>query len=434
MKQTGTIDRTQRPNLGKKQTLQLLKPEVVVLDNGIKLYVIDGESTEVTRLDVVFDAGTAFQEKKLVAATTNSLLRDGTTSYSSFEISEMLDYYGAYLHQFAEKDTAGISLYALTKYYPKLLPLLREMITGATFSQEELRIHLDRELHEFRVKITKVRYKAMQEFNRMMFGNDTPYGRVAEEEDFTKVVREDVRSFYQQHYVASKAYFVLSGKVDEEMIENVNEILGQPWNEPEESGFVPENFTTQSTQKALLIEKKRALQSAIRVGRSALHKTHPDYSRFILFNTIIGGYFGSRLMSSLREEKGLTYGIHSFVKNYRYGNYFSIATEVNATQTVEAVEEIFNQIEWLRKEPVKKDELQLVKNYLYGSFLRGFDGPFALADRFRDTHDFQLTFDFYKKHLFRMMQISSEELMTFANNYFNKEDLNLLVVGNTDGF
>ncbi len=423
------VDRTKIPPLGNRQELLLNEPRKLMLDNGIELYLINGEETEVTRLDIVFEAGTAFQEKKLTAASVNKLLQEGTKQRSSREISETLDYYGAYLEPFVTKESAGITLYALTKYYDVLLPLLFEMVVEAVFPGKELALHLDRELHDFKVKISKVRYRAMLEFNRMMFGKDTPYGRIAAEEDFKNVNREDLIRFYRQRYLPENCYMILSGKVDDTLTERLNAIFGQPWNKQREEKFLPEIYTGYCKHKELMIPRKGALQSAIRIGRTLPGKTDDDYHALVLFNTLLGGYFGSRLMTSLREKKGLTYGIHSFIRNYPHGNYFSISTEVKASATKIAVEEIFSQLTLLRGQPVSSDELQLVKNYLYGTFLRGFDGPFALADRFKNVKEFNLTFGFYKKHLHRMMELSEKDLIETANKYFRREDLKLLVVG-----
>jgi predicted Zn-dependent peptidase len=152
----------------------------------------------------------------------------------------------------------------------------------------------------------------------------------------------------------------------------------------------------------------------------------------VLLNTILGGYFGSRLMSNLREEKGYTYGVSSYIVNYIHGSSFSIGTEVNVNHTQAAMDEIFTEMNKLREEKVGKDELQLVKNYIYGTFLRNFDGPFALADRFRSVKDFGLGFDYYLKSLDEIMHTTSDELLETAKKYFDPDQMIRLVVGRLD--
>ncbi len=421
------------PPLGKKQELELKKPEILYLDNGLKVYVIDGGNWNVTRLDMVFEAGTAFQNKKLTANSVNKLLSEGTKNYSSFEISEILDYYGAFFDPFVNKDTAGITLYALSKYYDKLLPLLFETITSATFPQKEIDIYLEREYHAFKVNMEKVRYKAMLEFNRLMFGKDSAYGQTLRESDFSKITRDDLVDFYRNRYSLNNGYFVLSGTANQKIIKLLNTVFGQHKNDAEKKTAPIKNFVTECREKKLFIEKKNSLQSAILFGYPALNKTDKQYSTLTLLNTVLGGYFGSRLMTSLREEKGLTYGIHSFIRNFKHGNYLSISTEVNANQTLEAVEEIKRQIDILKTEKINDDELQLVKNYIYGTFLRGFDGPFALSDRLKNVIDFNLTMDYYKKHLNKIMEVKAEDIRNFAKSFFDDTKQKLLIVGKTNG-
>ncbi len=429
---TGTVIRKKMPPLGKKQQLQLKEPQTVVLDNGVKVYIINGGDGNVTRLDMVFDAGTAFQNKKLTANSVNKLLSEGTQNLSSYQISETLDYYGAFFEPFINKDTAGITLYALTKYYDKLLPLLFEIVTAATFPQHEIEIYLEREYHAYKINVEKVRYKAMLEFNRLMFGKNSAYGQTLQEDDFSKIKREDLVGFYKNRYSLNNGYFVLSGTADEKIIKLLNTVFGQHKSDTAKNSITG-NFVTECKEKNLFIEKENALQSAILIGYQAVDKTDANFGTLTLLNTLLGGYFGSRLMTSLREEKGLTYGIHSFVKNYRHGNYLSISTEVNANQTGEAVSEINRQIKILKTETVNEKELQLVKNYLYGTFLRGFDGPFALSDRLKNVIDFNLTMDFYKKHLNRIMNTKAEDIRNFAVNFFDDNKQKLLIVGKTGG-
>ena len=425
--------RQKMPPLGKTQPLQLKEPEVVFLDNGLKVFLINDESSGITRLDIVFEAGTAFQNKKLTASAVNKLLCEGTEKRSSFEISETFDYYGAYFEQFVNKDTAGITLYALAKYYDKLLPLIFETITEPVFSEKEITIYLEKELHNFKVNNEKVRYRAMLEFNRLMFGKNSAYGQTLTANDFSEITRADLVDFHKKYYSLQNSYIILSGTANDEMVKLLNGILGQHKIFNTEFSDAPSNFVSNCENDIVLIKRENALQSAIQIGYPALDKTDSEYSVLSLLNTLVGGYFGSRLMSSLREEKGLTYGIHSFVKNFKHGNYFAISTEVNANQTVEAVNEINRQIEKLKAEKISQNELQLVKNYMYGTFLRGFDGPFALSDRLKNVIDFNLTFDFYKNHLDKIMKTKAEELNDFAGKFFDDAKQKLLVVGNTAG-
>lgn len=425
-------DRTKMPPYGKPFRLKLECPESVALDNGMEAFVIRAGEEPVTRLDVVIKAGSAFQKKKLVAGTVGKMLREGTKKYSSNDIAGILDSRGAYLDTNVNKDSAIVTLYALNKYLDDLIPLVADMLANARFSNEELNIFISRERQDYLVNIEKVRYKAMLEFNKMVFGNDSAYGQVLEIEDFEKVTRDDLLDFYRGCYSAKNAYLIMSGAVDDEVVKLINKYLGNGWSKSvSENGKI--NYTGDSGEKIKYLPKEDALQSAIRVGRPIFGKTHPDYNRFVLLNTILGGYFGSRLMSNLREEKGYTYGVSSFVINYVHGSYFTVSTEVNAKFTREALDQIYLEMMMLRKEKVSDEELQLVKNYIYGTFLRNFDGPFALADRFRSAKDFGLDFEFYKTSLKEILEVTAEDILETARKYLNPDDMLQLVVGKMEG-
>ena len=422
------IDRTKLPPQANSINLNLVEPKLVTLDNGLNVYLIEAGEEDISRIDIVVKAGSAFQSKKLVASCVGRLLSEGTRNFSSSAIANKFDYFGAYFHTDITKDTATLTLYSLTKHLPELLHIVGDMLVDATFLQNELNTHLERTKQEFLTNVEKVRYQAMLEFNKLVFGAESAYGQILEIEDFQKVNQEDLVDFYQKNYTLDNAYIIVSGKAGKHVSDLINKHLGnglQRLNGKQ----TKINYVGIIGQKEMFVEKKDAMQSAILVGRPMINKLHPDYNRFILLNTILGGYFGSRLMSNLREDKGFTYGVSSFTTNYVNGATFSIATEVNAQHTQAALDEIFGEMKLLREEKVSAEELELVKNYIYGAFLRNFDGPFALAERFQSAKDFGLGFDYYLKSLDDIQKVTSKELLETANKYLDPEEMIRLVVG-----
>ena len=421
-------DRTKAPSNGKHLGLHIPQPERLAMDNGLEAFAIHAGEEEVTRLDIIFSAGSAFQQKKLTAAATGKLIKEGTTHHSSPEIAGKLDYVGAYCDVQTTKDSATLTLYSLTRHLENLLPLITEMITQAIFPEHELLSYLNRKRQEFLVNTEKVRYRAMLEFNRLLFGENAAYGQMVDLPDFDLLKREDLDAFYHKNYTADNAYIIISGKADQKVRTLVNRYLG--------NGFLPAKgikhdvvYVGNNGTRERFIEKKGTLQSAIRIGRPIINKLHPDYHKLVLVNTILGGYFGSRLMSNLREDKGYTYGVSSAHVNYKHGAALSIATEVNAKHTQSAIDQILLEMERLCKERVGEGEKEMVKNYIYGTFLRNFDGPFALADRFRSARDFGLGFDYYLDSLSQLMSVTANDVIETANKYLQPEDMIRLVVG-----
>lgn len=422
-------NRKQMPEPGTILPVKLINPETLMLSNNMEAYIIRAGKEPITRIDVVFNAGSAYQTKKLVAGSVNNLLKDGTSGKSSATIAGILDYYGAYLNTQINKDTASVTLYALTKHLDKLIPLFSEIITDAVFPEKELLIYLDRQKQQFLVNMEKIKYYASMEFNRMIFGKESAYGQILCEEDFSKVTRDDVVDFYQSRFHAQNAYIILSGSITDKVVSLTEKHLG---NLPVKNSLTGNNnivYTTKQETGEKYIERSEALQSALRIGKRIVNKTHPDFSALQMVNTLLGGYFGSRLMSNLREDKGYTYGISSFIQTYKHAAYFAIATEVNVDYTEAAMKEIDFEINKLRSSPVSNDELQLVKNYIFGNFLKTFDGPLALTERFRAVKDAGLDFSYYTQSLEAMMKLTPEHIMNITKKYFKSESLLHLAVG-----
>ena len=422
-------DRTVMPKTGKQIQLKIDEPTHIILDNGIDAYIIDEGEEEITRLDIIFDAGSSLQSKNLVAASTIRLLIDGTKKRSSTEIAQKIDYHGAYLDTSLTKDKAALTLYSLNKHFPELLPLISDMIVNASFPDSELTNYIDRKRHQFLVNNEKVRYKAMLEFNKLVFGSNSAYGRTVELSDYDNLKKSDLVEFYNTHYVPQNTYIIISGKINKETVSLINKHLGNSRKIKTAAPYSDLSIINKVGEKDKFVEKEGALQSAIRIGRPIINKQHPDYNSLIVLNTVLGGYFGSRLMSNLRENKGFTYGISSYLMNYKHGGFFSIATEVNAQNTNAALDEIQAEIEKLCKEKISNIELNLVKNYIYGTYLRSFDGAMALADRYRAVKDLNLDFNYYTTSLNEMMEQTPQQLKKTAIKYFDYNDMIKLVVG-----
>lgn len=406
------------------------KPEHSVLQNGMNMYLIESGPEDVTRIDIVVGAGSAFQHKSLCAAFTSDLLKEGTNKLSSQQIAEKLDFHGAYLSSSISKDKAAITLFSLTKHLSKLLPMLKSLVTDASFPESEFSVQRDRKKQEFLINSEKARNIANREFNKLMFGESTAYGKTAVLNDFELIENNDLKIFHQNFYQPKNSFLIVSGKPDNEAKKLISKLFGEEWHN---NSFIinkPLNITTEQFGQEKTIKKEQFLQSAIRLGKNTINKFDVDYSKLQITNTVLGGYFGSRLMSNLREDKGMTYGVNSFISSFIHGSYFAIATEVNIKQTSAALEEIRKEIRILQDETISANELDLVKNYIYGNFIKNFDGPFSVAEMFMAINSFGLNFDYYQESLKKLMDVSAEDIMETAQKHLDLNEMTTLVVGN----
>ena len=178
-----------------------------------------------------------------------------------------------------------------------------------------------------------------------------------------------------------------------------------------------------------LINKEESLQSGIRIGKLLIPKTHKDFPKLFLLNTILGGYFGSRLMTNIREDKGYTYGIGSGLSSNKKESTFFISTEVGSDYTKATVTEIEKEIEKLQKQLVSEKELDLVKNYLFGSFMRNFDGAFEAIDRFKAINELGMDYNYYEFLFSEIKTANSESIRETAKKYFNFDNMVKVVAG-----
>ena len=425
-----TLYRDKAPGNGNLdlRTIKLPDPETAKLDSGITLYGIEGGSQDLCKIEFIFRAGSDKQQKSLVAAYTNSMLKEGTKTRSSKEISEKLDFYGAFLEHYTTPDTSVVALYTLNKYLAETIPVFLDLIFNATFPENEFFVHNRRQLQQYQVNRKKVQYLASKRFRPVIFGKEHPYGKEVEETSFADISTEDLKAFYKNYYVAENARIIISGKIDNQVIPLLNKYI--PKHSESRLSSSELNFSINgSSREEVIIPVENVVQSAVRLGSLMINRTHEDYAAAEFTCAVLGGYFGSRLMKNIREDKGYTYGIGSRMVPLKNGAYFNIAAEVGTDVTSATIEEVRKEMKRLRTEEMPAEELALVKNYLRGSLIRNFDGPMALGERFREMSDADLDNTFYQKAFDTVETITTHEIMETAEKYFHEDGLSIVVAG-----
>ncbi|MBK7174733.1 MAG: insulinase family protein [Bacteroidales bacterium] len=422
------MNRLIQPEIKQLNHFILDEPEIYTLENGIKVVQFNAGTQELVKIELVFEAGSWYQSRNFTALATNLMLREGTQKYSSRQISDLLDFYGAHLESTAEKDNAYITLYTLNKHLPNTLPILEDIVKNAAFADTEFQIFSAKQKQLLSVNMEKVNFVARTRFNSLIYGKSHAYGNFLSTEDIDLTTSADLREFHQKFYNPAHCTIVVAGKIHPDLKNQLEQSFGKI-----ETGTTPAAGMMLAPQPESglkhVIEKDGALQSAIRIGRILFNRSHPDYMGMRVLNTLLGGYFGSRLMTNLREDKGYTYGIGSAVVPLKHSGYFFISCEVGADVTHDAITQIETELEKLRTETIPAHELDLVKNYMIGNFLRGIDGPFALADTYRDIMEQGLDNRFHYQLLDLIRNISAEELKTLAIKYLDPTGMHQLIVG-----
>jgi len=418
--------RTQEPEINQLTFHNILLPQYHELTNKIPFYQLISGAQDVLRLEIIFKAGSLYEPKESVAHFTSKMLSEGTKSFSAKEIQEKIAYYGAFMELNSGFDRAAFTVYCLAKHLDKLLPIISQIITEPTFPEQELETLKLISLQSLRVNMEKTSFIASSKFRKLLFGNH-PYGNCMTEEGINSITREDLIAFHSKYYSLSNATILITGGGKTNYFELINNHFGtraigtqQPIVDSPASWGVP-------TKEVIV--KENSIQSSIRLGCPLFTINNEDYYKTSILIEILGGYFGSRLMKNIREDKGYTYGIHSNFAVMKNNGYLVIGTDVNKENTRATLEEIYKEINHLKTEHVSQDELSLVKNYLKGSFINSINTSYAQADKFKTLLFNNLPDNFYEVYFNTLSTITAEDLQTTAIKYFNLDNFYEVVVG-----
>jgi len=399
-----------------------------VLDNGIPLYWLNAGVQDVVEVDWAFTAGIWYEQKQGVANAVAALLKNGTSKRTAQQINEAFEYYGATIKVRPGNDYAIVSLYCLSKHLPQLLPVVHEMLTDSVFPQEEIDIYKQNTIQRLLVSLRECEFVANQKIDALLFGENHPYGRFTRQDSIEALYREDLQAFYKKHYDLSAVKMFMAGNIGEQETKWVNEIFGGITIVQTPAAELSFDLQTAQELKQHFMNDEHGVQGAIRIGRLFPNRHHPDFAPMVVVNTLFGGYFGSRLMANIREDKGYTYGIYSSMSSMQHGGSLIIHTEVGRAVIENAVKEIYHEMDLMCNEQPEEEELLLVKNYLLGNLLGDLDGPFQIIQRWRTLILNGLDINHFNRNVQIYKSITTAEVQGFAQQYFNRNSYHEIVV------
>ncbi len=430
------LNRTEAPFIKDAIEFDLeLKPaEKFTLDNGVQVYAIDAGSQEVLQMELVFFAGNSFEKQHTVAAATNHLLKNGTRTRTAFQLNEHFDFYGSYCTRSCYNETATVSLHTLSKHLPVLLPVLKDMITESIFSEEELATFIQNSKQKLSVNLKKCDFTANRLIDATLYGLDHPYGKYTVADNYDALNTTVLREHFNDYYLNGHCVIFIAGKLPADTLALLNANFGQLQLKSHElqplviqsaSGIFQTSVTNNGER---VTNDAEGVQGAIRIARPFPNRHHPDFQKVMVLNTLFGGFFGSRLMSNIREEKGYTYGIHSYVQNHLGSTAWMVSTETGKDVCEAAITEIYKEMQLLQEELIDEEELLLVRNYMIGIILGDLDGPFQIIGRWKNLVLNNLTESYFYDSIQTIKTISAEELRELARKYLKPEDFYELVV------
>jgi predicted Zn-dependent peptidase len=422
------LDRKTPPTPTLAEKIEWIEATENKLENQTSLFTINAGEQDLLRLEIILPSESKDADSSSLVNAAHTLTDHGTNNKDAKAIAEAFERLGSFYQADCGPDFRGFTIFSLRSSFEKTVNVLKDVMENAAYPEKEVELWKKRSIENLRVNREKVSWLARTAFGDAIFDKSHPYGFNPTEDDYAAIDATSVRDFHQSHTNTSKCLMMLSGKLDQKEIDIVNKTFGKT---QRESGTVSSSAPSpepKSVQK-IKLPKDDALQCGIRIGRAMFNRRHPDYIPFSITNAILGGYFGSRLMSNIREDKGYTYGIGSGLVPYISSGAFFISTEVGKEVCALAIDEIYKEIERLKTAPPDADELNIVKNYLLGEFQRSLDGPFALADRFKSLYLSGVGYSYLNNYLDYLNNFTAETVVEMANKYLNPNDLTEVIAG-----
>jgi zinc protease len=408
---------------------KLTLPDVEILDlsNGMKMAIIHQEQYNVLKLEYFFRAGRSVETKKLISRATASLLKEGAGDMLSGKIADAIDYYGASIKTSSNMDYSYVSLHMMSKHLPYLVPVITEMLTRPRFDAEEIEKFKRLNIEKLKEELAKCEVVAYRELTEEIFGGSHPYGYNSEIADYESINREDLLEHFHNAYGANTSYIFVSGDVNPTVRKCIIETVE---NMAPMSSLI--DFTSSKVpigpSKKLITSTTNMHQSAIKMGRRLFDKHHPDNPDVFLLNALLGGYFGSRLMTNIREDKGYTYDIFSSMDQMLYDGYFSISTETTPKYVEPLIQDIYLEIEKLQNDPIPQEELTMVKNYLMGSFMNLLDGPLNSISFVKTMVLTDQKLDEFHTFVDKILDLTSTDMNLTAQKYLQTDMLKTVIV------
>ncbi len=421
------LDRKVGPRITNDFDLKIRNVEHSILENGLEVFELNSGTQEIIKIELVFRSGRIQEKKPAVAKAAIKLLREASKSRTAEQTAYTFDYYGAVFKAECNMEFSSVSLVCLNQHLDKLWPIWLDTILNPAFEEEELTKYKELVSKNLSDQLSKNDVIAYRVFTEELYGCKHPYGYNTEVQDVLSLTSQDIKSYFEENCKLGNAFLILSGKYNDTLRSMIlKDLEGVDRRHKPSSVVFPQ---TQSFIGTKLVKTKNDLQTSIKIGSLWVPRDHPDYVSLKILNTVLGGYFGSRLMKNIREEKGYTYGIYSSFDVWMQGGYFYVSTDVGTEYLNQTIQEIYKEIKIIKSVEINNIELKMVKNYLLGQSLNLIDGPFATAQLVKSLRAKNLELSRFESSIEEIKTIEAKHLLSLANQYLKEEEFTIVIVG-----
>ncbi len=410
-----------KPVLYQIPQVSLPEPQMLSLANGLAVYVLADSSLDLLKLEWLIEAGRPHEQQKLSARATAKMLREGNRNQTAAQFAELLDFHGASLVVPNQMDIADIQLYTLAKHSSALIPAMADAIQFPAFGKLDFDTFVRNAIAELSLETGRPEAMAYRYLTEFLYGTDHPYGYNSTPQMYEALTTDHLRAFHKRRYSPATSTLILSGNVTAKVLDIVQDSFGS-WTNTE-ADVVERNLpkAQETPPQKRYLPLKHTDQIAIKIGRRMFNRHHPDFAGVNLLNTVLGGYFGSRLMTQVREKKGLTYNIYSSFDLLRDDGFLYIGSEVNKRKRKQALTAIYDEMKRLQDHAIPTDELQMVKNYLAGMMLMSTDGPLNQGNLLKSLVIDGLSPQDFAREQETWMALGPEQLLVLAQKWLDTE-------------
>jgi zinc protease len=421
------VNRTIAPAIFPIDNVTITPIEELSIGN-IQVYKNNAIKQEIVKCDLVFEAGSKYEVQHGTAAYTIRMLQEGTTNKTATQIAEAFSKLGYFIEYTSGVERAVISLSGLSKNINKALVLVLDIVLNAQFDTNEWAKQQALSIQSLQINQQKTAFLASNIFKNQLFGNTHPLGTIPNETLIKSVTTEHLKDFHKKHILSGISKVFISGNINEPTWNQFTKILANTSFEKQIIA-IPENRSMEPNIAKKHEDIEGSVQCSLRIGQASIDRKHPHYFDLVLTNTILGGYFGSRLMKNIRENKGYTYGISSHLIPIPVNAYWLLSCDLIKDKKEEAIQEIYKEITLLQTELVSETELETARNYLIGDYANTFNAAFDLIEKKKTSLYEQLPADYYHTFIANVRKVTAQKIKEAAISYLSLDRMIEVAVG-----
>lgn len=426
-----TVDRTKAPDTPPIPSYKLPPIERTKLPNGLEVILIEDGRFPLVTARLTFAAGLKFDPKDIpgLSAAVATLLTEGTKTRTSRKISEETDDIGGSLNGFTGPDNLTVAGSALSENLPKLMALMADVSINASFPEDEVRLEQQNREQSLRAQHSQPSYLAQEKFAEAVYGS-TPYAHIGPTQDsIPKMDAKALAAFRDAYLVPNNATLIVVGKLPshDEVMKTIASGFGA-WPR-KELPAAPKIDPPAPKRQILLVDRPGSVQADIHVGRLAPTRLTSEYFPMNVGNSILGGAESSRMFVDIRERDGFAYDAHSEYATNRDAAAFAAVTQVRNEVMEPALKEVLEEMDRMAKEPVTKDELSNVKNFMSGLYLLRLETQDGLANQLNAMKTLGLPENYLETYVTRVRSVEAEQILAAAKKYMATGEATIVIVG-----